>query len=99
MPQTIILSSLPADATQRDLLEKLFTSPGFTLLKEIVAAHCTKAQTEHLNRVMYPKNEVNREIGSDKLEEAVLLNAMLDKLDEIEKKEQNWFTVTLEHSR
>lgn len=99
MPETIILTSLPADATQRDHLEKLFTSQGFSLLKEIVAAHCIKAQTEHLNRVMYPKNEVNTVIGSDKLEEAVFLNAMLDKLDEIEKKEQNWFTVTLEHRR
>lgn len=99
MPETIILNSIPADAVQRANLEALFASPGFSLLKEIVSAHCIKAQTEHLKRAMYPNNDVNDQIGSDKLAEAVFLNAMLDKLDEIEGKEQNWFTVKLEHRR
>lgn len=99
MPVTIIVSPVPADATQRGILQTLFASPGYSLLKEMVAARCIEAQSSMANAALYPNNE-----NAVAKAEAMKIRAKdyatcLDILDAIGEKEEEWYTVKLEHRR
>lgn len=98
MPATIICSRLPADATQRGDLEKLFGSPAFLFLKEMVASRCIEAQVESMNAGLYGDNEAAVEKKAAALNRASDLNKILDLLDDLSGKEDEWFTVKLEHA-
>ena len=100
MPATILTSQIPADGDQRKLLVKLFASPEFSLLKQVIAAHCIKAQAESLNVGLYENNneKAEQEAKNQRLQ-AELYNRTLDVLDYIADTEENWFTVKLEPRR
>lgn len=95
---TIVISRLPAGATQRKELEKLFASPTYLFFKEMVASKCISHQVESMNAALYPDNEdavAKHEVEKRK---ASIVKALLDVLDDLEKKEDEWFTVKLEHT-
>lgn len=100
MPATIITSQIPADGGQRKLLTKLFASQEYSLLKEVIVAHCIKAQAESLNVGLYEHSTEQAEHDA-KIQrlQAELYNRVLDTLDDIANKEENWFTVKLEPRR
>lgn len=98
MPATIIYARLPVDATQRGDLEKLFGSPAFLLLKELVAARCIVDQVDSMNAALYPESESAKEKQSVTQASAADWNKVLDRLDDLSKGEQEWFTVKLEHN-
>jgi hypothetical protein len=100
MPATILTSQIPADGDQRKLLTKLFVSPEYSFLKQVIAAHCIKAQAESLNAGLYEHNsEKAEEAAKNQRLQAELYNKVLDVLDEIADKEEKWFTVKLEPRR
>lgn len=98
MPATITCSRLPVAPTQRGDLEKLFSSPTFLLLKELVAARCIDAQVKSMNAALYPANEAAKEQQTTQQEAAINWNNVLDRLDDLSSGEQEWFTVKLEHN-
>lgn len=99
MPETVIVTRLPADATQQATLQSVFSSPGFSLLKEMVAARCIVAQVEAMNARLYPRNEAAEATATENERRAAEYNRCLDILDDISQKEDDWFTVKLEHRR
>jgi hypothetical protein len=98
MAVTITYSRIPVDPTQRADLEKLFGSPAFLLLKEMVAASCITCQVDAMNAALYPDNEdAETEVKSCRAK-AAGYNNVLDILDDMSGEEENWFTVKLEHN-
>lgn len=98
MPATIIVSRLPAGTTQRADLEKLFASPAYLFFKEMVVSRCIIHQVESMNAGLYPENEDAAAKCEVEKKKAAALRSMLDVLDDLEKKEEEWFTVKLEHA-
>jgi hypothetical protein len=96
MPVTFTHTRLPADATQQAALRGIFSSPGFTILKEMVAGRCAEHQVTAMQALLYPENEKAKAVALEKTGQATLLNALLDMLDDISKNEQDWFTVRTE---
>lgn len=99
MPVTITATRLPADATQKGNLQTLLAHPGYSLLKEIVAAHCINAQVDMANSALYPDNQNAQAKALAMQDKAKNYAACLDILDEIGEKEEEWYTVKLEHRR
>lgn len=98
MATTLIVARQPAGATQRADLEKLFASPAFQFLKEMVASRCVVHQVEAMNAMLYPNNEdavAKLEAEKRRSSECALV---LDMLDDISKKEEEWFTVAIERN-
>lgn len=96
MPATILPSFLPPDSSQRGILQTLFGSPAYSLLKEVLVAHCIKHQVEAANLGLYEHNNASAAIEANR---AKFLNGMIDVLDDLAAKEDEWFTVKLEHRR
>lgn len=97
MPATISYSQIPADSDQRKLLTKLFSSPEYSFLKKTLAAHCIKAQVEAMNVAPYESNnEKAEDTAKIQREQARLYSQVLDVLDDMANKEEEWFTVKLE---
>lgn len=100
MPATIIPSRIPADADQRGLLANLFASPGLSLLKEVLGARCIESQVAAMNAALYlGDNETARKDFEVQRKQAELYSAVLDVLDDVGQKEDEWFTVKLEPRR
>lgn len=99
MAATIIVTRQPLDATQQGLLRKLFDSPEFSLFKEMVASRCTDKQVSAMNAALYPENEEASEVAAKDIGIARELNAVLDILDDLEKQEEEWWTVKIEPRR
>lgn len=99
MPVTIIVTRQPFDATQKGLLRKLFDSPEFSLFKEMVASRCTDKQVSAMNAALYPESETASEVAAKDIGVARDLNAVLDILDDLEKQEEEWWTVKIEPRR
>lgn len=95
----IVASRFFADATQRKLLQDLFVSPGYSLLKELVVSRCIERQVDSINLQLYPLNEISVEKAKDALAEARFLSSTLELLDELQSKEASWYTVQLNHRR
>lgn len=87
------------DAQKVSDLEKLFGSSGYSTLKEIIVSKCLVEQMHYLQRSMYPDKGQNNEMAEECRKKAEQINAALDLLDDIEKKNQEWAVVTLEPSR
>lgn len=97
MPATILYSQIPADSDQRKLLTKLFSSPEYSFLKKTLAAHCIKAQVEAMNVAPYEDNNEKAEDEAKlQRDQAKLYSQVLDVLDDMANKEDEWFTVKLE---
>lgn len=100
MPATILTSQIPADGDQRKLLAKLFVSPEYSFLKQVLVAHCIKSQVEAMNAVLYEhNNERAEETAKNQRLQAEHYNKVLDVLDDMANKEEEWFTVKLEPRR
>lgn len=100
MPKTpvpITANRITVDAIQRKQLTELFTSPGFSLLKELIASHCAESQVQAVNRQMYPENELNDQHATAALKRARAFAGTLDVLDELEAGGDKWFTVKIEY--
>lgn len=98
MPATIVVTRLPVVAAQHGLLQTLFASPSYSLLKEVVAAKCIEAQVNMANAALYPNNDGANATASEMSRRASELAKCLDILDEIGEKEEEWYTVKIEHS-
>lgn len=98
MPATVIVTRQPVDATQQGSLRSLFSSAGFSLLKELVAAQCIDKQVEAMNRQLYPANPTAAEDAVEYAKAAVRFNNALDVLLDLEKND-DWWTVKLESTR
>lgn len=99
MPATIFATRLPLIATQVGNLQTLFASPGLSLLKEMVAAKCIEAQIEMANAMLYPNSESASVTAKEMARRAAEYGRCLDILDEIGEKEEEWYTIKIEHSR
>lgn len=84
MPITVLFTRQPVDATQQAELDKLFTSPGFQILKEMVAARCAEAQAKVCEFVVYPENSKLQEEVTMNTAVATTLNACLALLTDFE---------------
>lgn len=98
MPATIVATREAADPTRRADLEKLFASPAFLFLKEMVAARCALHQTEAMNAALYQDNPEAAAKAESERNKASDCNKVLDMLDDLSRKEDEWFTVKLELS-
>lgn len=99
MPATIIPTKVGLTPQDREELEKLYGSPGYSLLKRILACHCIIEQIGFSDTGLYPENVIATGMSQAHQGEAKHLNWMLDKLDDLERKPDEWFTLTLEHRR
>lgn len=99
MPATLIPTRQPLDATQQGLLRTMFSSPAFSLFKEMVVARCVDKQISAMNAAIYPENEVASNTAQEDITEAVALNGLLDLLDDLENQEQEWWMIKVEPRR
>jgi hypothetical protein len=97
--KTIIANNLPLNPDQRGLLAKLFASPEFSLLQQLLVAKAIGNQVDAMNTALYEDNELAF-IKADSLrKKAVFYQAMLDELEALALKEDQWSLVALEHRR
>lgn len=99
MLATITANRSPADAIQQGNLESLLSSPGFSLLKEVIAAHCIIHQVEAMNARLYPESVMANSAAGHAEALAIAHGHCLEVLDDILKNKEKWFTVKLEHRR
>lgn len=100
MPVTVIVTRQPVDATQQGYLRSLFASPGFSLLKELVAARCIEKQANSMNAQLYPENDKAAERAAGFAKEAVCFSDSLDVINDLEiEGPENWWTVKLATAR
>lgn len=95
----ILFTRIPVLDTQLDALRTLLSSPGFSLLKEVVSAKCIEAQVDAMNARLYPSHDVAQTEATEKERKAADFSKCLEILDDLQEKEQEWFTAKLEHRR
>lgn len=98
MANTIVCQPYPATSSQRADLEKLFASPAFLLLKEVIASHCITAQVKAMNAGLHPDSEAATAEKAGEELKAIHYNLALDLLDDLSKNDSKWFTVQLTHN-
>jgi len=96
MADSIGVTPIALDATKRGALQSLFTSPGYLVLREVVAAQCAIRQVKSINAQMCPLNDALAELAQREKEIAQRYHVAMEVLDAIEKSEQQWVTVVLE---
>ena len=89
----------PLDATQQGSLRKLFDSPEFSLLKELVVSRCISHQVAAMSAELYPSNPKAIEDAGREKASAVTCSDLLDLLDDLQKQEQEWWTIKIEPHR
>lgn len=99
MATTIVSSHRPLDASQADQLRKLFVSPEFTILKELLVSKCIEAQLSAVYALVYPNSPKATNDLAGATSEAVKVNALLDLLDDLEKNEEKWTVIQVEQRR
>lgn len=62
-------------------------------------ARCVESQVNAMNAALYPQSEHAAEDASRNSADAYLFNAVLDVLDDLVKKEQDWWTVSIQPRR
>jgi hypothetical protein len=96
--QTIVFTRIPIDGDQRKRIQGLHAQPGYQLLKEIIGAHASEEQVKAMNAGLYAQiSDIAREDVENAIRKAAEYSRALDILDEIEQKEEEWFTAKLEH--
>lgn len=97
MPLTLVPLPLPADAAQRETLQKLFASAGYLLLKEIVAAHCIMHQCKAAEALCYSAdNDDAKDVMNSAIKLSGYYSRALDILDELEEMPEKWVRVKVE---
>lgn len=99
MAEPIIFTRVPIVATQQDILRTALASSGFSILKEVISAKCIEAQVKSMNAHLYMVNESAIREANEQSRMASKYNSFLDILDELQEKEEEWFTAKLEHRR
>ena len=96
--QTIVFSKIHINGEQRERLQGLQTQPGYQLLKEIIGAHASEQQVQAMSAGLYAQiSDIATEDTKRAIRKAAEYSRTLDILDEIEQKEEEWFTAKLEH--
>lgn len=98
--KTIIATNLLVNPDQKGLLLKLFASPEFSLLKQLIISKAIVSQVESMNIALYEDtSETAKLMAESQRRRAAFLQAMLDELDTLSVKEEAWSFVALEHRR
>jgi hypothetical protein len=97
MPTTIVAQKLTLIEHDKEAVRKVFLTQGYLKLKEMIQARCIESQCEAMNALLYPENDTATARAEAAHKRAVSLNQFLDTLDDLEQKEDQWFTVKLEH--
>lgn len=96
--QTITFTRIPIDGEQRRRLQGFHAQPGYQLLKDIIGAHAGEQQVAAMNAGLYAQiSNIATEDVKNAIRKAAEYSRALDILDEIEQKEEEWFTAKLEH--
>lgn len=95
---TLLANSTPIEPKQAEDLRALFTSPGYAVLREIIAGHCAAAQVQFMNTSLYD-NENAAAQGKEFLERAIQFNAALDVIDLVAASEEKWVRTQVETKR
>jgi hypothetical protein len=80
----ILLHKIPLTAEQTRDLQSLFTHPGFSILKQVIAATAVDFQVRSMNAALYPDHEAASELSATTKESAQRIQAVLDELDALE---------------
>ncbi len=86
------------EQVQQDKLSELFGSNAWGLLREVIGAHCNKAEAEFLDASLYD-TEAAKGKAEASLERAKMYDAALNVLDEIQKSSEEWYRIRLESRR
>ena len=97
--QTILANRLPLNPEQRGLLAKLFASPEYSLLQQLIIARAINCQVDAMNTALYEDNELAFIKADSQRKKAAFYQAMLDELESLALKEDQWSLVALEHRR
>jgi transcriptional/translational regulatory protein YebC/TACO1 len=96
--KNIIATEYPISDDQKKDLRTLLISPAYGLLREIIAAHCTKHQVDFANKSMYPNDNAEAQAKEAQTQAARFMNT-LDVLDDVQKLEDGWIRISLEQRR
>ena len=99
MPSTIVTIREPLEEPRKEKIRRLMVSPEYLLLRDVVSAHCVTEQVNAMNGLLYPGTERAVEAVGLHQERAAKYRSFLDILDDLEKKEEEWFTVRLDTTR
>jgi len=97
-----VITAIPIalSSQQRDELNGVFSSPGYSLLKRVLASHCLREMVIAANKGLYEStSEIALTQSKHHRSRAEYINALLDVLDDIEAKEDEWFIASLECKR
>ncbi len=96
--QTIIFNRQQLDLEQQKRLAELFAHSGYALLKTIIGAHASEQQVSAMNAGLYAgMSSVAKDDTNAAVNKATAYSQALDILDELELKQEQWFTAKLEH--
>jgi len=96
--QSISCIRVPIEPSQTDQLRTLFASPGWTVLREVLSAHCVESQCAFLDASMY-NGETATGTAAIAKDVAVRFNTALDVLDVVQGNMDEWYRITLEQRR
>ena len=88
----------PLSQEEIDKLRTLFASQEFLTLREILAAHCTEEQVRYMDASLYPTESASQAADQAKTA-ARRYNEVVEVLDWIEGKMDEWYRITLEQRR
>ena len=86
------------ETSQQEQLTALFSSPGWSVLRDVISAHCVEAQTNYLDASLYDTESAGDKAASD-MALARKFNTTLDVLDAIQRNSDQWFRITIEPRR
>lgn len=93
--QTLTATKIPVEPEQADKLRVLFATPAYGTLREILVGRCALAQVEFMNTSLYQNDNADTR-ALEARAKAIGYNLVLDVLDDIQAKEQEWFRIKLE---
>lgn len=96
--QSISTIKIQIEQAQQDQLRTLFASPGWTVLREVLSAHCVEAQAAFMDASMYATENATVKADAERAK-AMGYNMTLDVLDAVEGNMEEWYRITLEQRR
>lgn len=97
---TILIEKMPVTKEDAGQIQTTFASAGYLLLKEVIAAHCVDRQVQAMNVGLYDATNPAADAATKAAKAAAArYKSVLDVLDELEGKPDDWFKVKLEPRR
>jgi hypothetical protein len=93
--QTLVATKILVEPEQAEKLRSLFLTPAYGTLREIICGRCAEAQVEFMNTSLYQNDNADQR-ALEARAKAIGYNLVLDVLDDIQSKEQEWFRIKLE---